>query len=61
MRASTSSRFGGGDFWRKTASIAGEASTPTQSMPAWAIGNSVRPVPQPSSRTGPPEARASSP
>ena len=60
MRVSTSSRFLGTAFFLKTASIAGDASTPTQVIPSRAMGKSVRPVPQPSSSTGPPDARASS-
>ena len=45
MRPSTSSRFGGGFFARSTASIAGDASTPTHGIPSAAIGSSTRPVP----------------
>ena len=59
MRASTSSRFGGGFFARSAASIAGDASTPTHGMPSAAIGSSTRPVPHPSSSTGPPVSSAS--
>ena len=45
MRACTSSRLGGGFLPRKTASIAGDASTPTHGIPSAAIGSSTRPVP----------------
>ncbi len=39
---------------RATSSIPAEMSTPTTSMPAAATGTAIRPVPTPSSSTGPP-------
>ncbi len=45
---------------RATSSIPREPSTPITRMPAFATGTAIRPVPQASSTTGPPEARASS-
>ena len=40
--------------------ILGEMSMPVTAMPSRAMGRLMRPVPQPSSRTGPPDSRASS-
>ena len=45
---------------RATASIPSDESTPITRDPAAAIGTAIRPVPTPSSTTGPPERRASS-
>ena len=45
---------------RRPSSIPREESTPITRMPSAAIGTAIRPVPTPSSTTGPPDARASS-
>ena len=45
---------------RATSSIPAERSMPTTSIPAAATGTAIRPVPTPSSSTGPPERTASS-
>jgi hypothetical protein len=39
--------------------MAGDASTPAHSIPRVAIGSKTRPVPQPTSSTGPPMSVAS--
>ena len=44
----------------RPSSIPADESTPITSIPAAAIGTAMRPVPTPSSTTGPPERRASS-
>ena len=44
----------------QTSSIPGDESTPMTRMPSHAIGTAMRPVPTPSSTTGPPVRRASS-
>jgi hypothetical protein len=58
IEPNTRRRFSGGPFARSSPSIASEESRPVHAIPSPAIGRRARPVPQPSSRTGPPTSLA---